>query len=325
MTFTKTAGAIATVAIAGLALAACSSDSGNGGGSSASGASICYVTAAESHAYVTPANQGFDEAAAAAGATVTRLSQEFDVQTGTEQLTTCISQGADGIVLWPLDPQAYIPGMIAAADAGIPLIIINSPMDAAAEEFYASFTGPDVYEEGQLSADALNEALGGEGNVVIIAGQAGNGTTIGRTDGFTDRLAELGSKIEVLQVVNADFDQQKALEASRDLITRFGDDIDGVYSNDDTMALGFIDAWAESGRAVADIPPIVGINGQVQAFDLIKTGSYYATIVQSPYEDGKLAAETIVKLINGETVDKRLPIPLTVVTAENVETETPAF
>ena len=126
-------------------------------------------------------------------------------------------------------------------------------------------------------------------------------------------------------MVNADFDQQKALEASRDLLTRFGDDIAGVYANDDTMALGFIDAWTESGRDIADIPPIVGINGQVQAFDLIREGQYFATIVQSPVEDGKLAAETIVKLIQGESVDKRLPIPLTVVTADNVEDVEPAF
>lgn len=313
----------AVAAVAALALAGCAT--GGTGGGDAESMDICYVTAAESHAYVTPANEAFDEAADAAGATVNRLSQEFDVQTGTDQLTTCVSQGADGIVLWPLDPQAYIPGMIAAQDAGIPLIIINSPMDAEAEEYYDSFTGPDVYEEGVLSADALNEVLGGEGNVVIIAGQAGNGTTIGRTDGFTEQLAELGSNIEVLQVVNADFDQQKALEASRDLLTRFGDDIDGVYANDDTMALGFIDAWKESGRSLDALPPIVGINGQIQAFDLIKAGQYYATIVQSPAEDGKLAAETIIKLINGETVDKRLPIPLTVVTSDNVDSVDPAF
>lgn len=291
----------------------------------AGGKDICYVTAAESHAYVTPANEAFKKAADAAGAKITLLSQDFDVQTGTEQLTTCIGRKPDGIVLWPLDPQAYIPGLIQAQTAGIPVVLINSPMDDEALKLVASFTGPDVYEEGVLSADALNEALGGEGKVVIIAGQAGNGTSIGRTDGFTEQLEKLGSKIEVLQVVNADFDQQKALIASRDLITRFGDDIAGVYANDDTMARGFIDAWTESGRDIKDIPKIVGINGQKDAFESIKAGSYYATIVQSPAEDGKLALETILKAAAGEKVEARLPIPLTVVTADNVNDVEPAF
>jgi len=326
----------ALIAVAALALTAgCSSgttpttDSSAGSNDQATattgGGEVCYVTAAESHPYVTPANEAIDEAAEAAGLTVIRLSQEFDVQTGTDQLNTCIGRGADGIILWPLDPQAYIPGLIAAQEAGIPTILINSPMDAEALELVDSFTGPDVYQQGGLVADALNEVLGGTGNVVIIAGQAGNGTTIGRTDGFTDRIAELGVDIEVLQVVNADFDQQKALVASRDLITRFGDDIDAVYANDDTMARGFIDAWKEAGRSVDSIPPIFGINGQQDAFESIKSGEMHTTIVQSPFEDGKLALETIAKLIAGETVDKRIPIKLTVVNASNVDSENPAF
>lgn len=315
-------GLVAAAATAGLLLSGCTAPAD---GAADGPVEICYVTAAEAHPYVTPANEAFDAAAEEAGATVTRLSQEFDVQTGTEQLTTCVGRNPDGIVLWPLDPQAYIPGLIAAQDAGIPVVLINSPMDDEALPYVTSFTGPDVYEEGVLSADALNEALGGEGNVVIIAGQAGNGTTIGRTDGFTERLTELGSGIEVLQVVNADFDQQKALEASRDLITRFGDDINGVYANDDTMARGFIDAWAESGRSLDEIPPIVGINGQKDAFESIKAGQFFATIVQSPVEDGKLALNTIVAAARGEAVEARIGIPLTVVTIDNVNDVDPAF
>lgn len=320
-----------TALAAALLLASCSSGGGDAtaasgeAGADGSGKEICYITAAESHAYATPANEAFQAAADEAGAKVTMLSQDFDVQTGTEQLATCIGRSPDGIVLWPLDPQAYIPGLIQAQSAGIPVVLINSPMDDKALELVESFTGPDVYEEGVLSAEAMHEALGGEGGVVIIAGQAGNGTSIGRTDGFTEQLAELDSNIEVLQTVNADFDQQKALVASRDLITRFGDDIDGVYANDDTMARGFIDAWAEAGKDPKDIPPIVGINGQKDAFESIRDGQFYATIVQSPVEDGKLALETILQSAAGEKVENRIPIPLTVVTAENVEDVEPAF
>src|SRR5690606_35251005 len=199
----------------------------------------------------------------------------------------------------------------------IPAILINSPMDEQANQFIKSFTGPDVYEEGEMAADSLNDVLGGEGSVIVIAGQAGNGTTIGRVGGFVDRLAAIGSGIEILDTVNADFDQQKALVASRDLITRFGSDIEGVYANDDTMARGFIDAWKEAYPGEAT-PPIVGINGQVDAFESIRQDEMYATIVQSPVEDGILAINTMAEILAGNTVDTRLPIPLTVVTSENV-------
>lgn len=285
---------------------------------------VCYVTAADSHAYATPANKALEARAKELGIDILSLSQNFDVQTGTEQIGTCIARKVDGIILWPLDPQAYIPGLARAKQANIPAILINSPMGKDAGQFVKSFTGPDVYEEGKLAADSLSKAMNGEGSVVIIAGQAGNGTTIGRVDGFNNQLKELGSKIVVLDTVNADFDQQKALVASRDLITRFGDQIKGVYANDDTMARGFIDAWKEANPG-KPTPPIVGINGQKDAFDSIRSGEMYSTIVQSPAEDGKLAIDTMALILDGKEVNARLPIPLTVVTKENVETVQPAF
>ncbi|UDL92587.1 sugar ABC transporter substrate-binding protein [Mesorhizobium sp. PAMC28654] len=285
---------------------------------------VCYVTAADSHAYATPANKALEARAKELGIEVLGLSQNFDVQTGTEQLNTCIARKADGIILWPLDPQAYIPALARAQQANIPAILINSPMSDQAKPFIKSFTGPDVYEEGKMAADSLNTALKGEGSVIVIAGQAGNGTTIGRVGGFVDHLKELGSKIEVLDTVNADFDQQKALVASRDLITRFGDKINGVYANDDTMARGFIDAWKEANPG-KPTPPIVGINGQKDAFESIKSGEMYSTIVQSPDEDGKLAINTMAEILDGKEVKDRIPIPLTVVTKQNVETTKPAF
>ena len=285
---------------------------------------VCYITAADSHAYVTPANEALNTRAGELGLEILSLSQEFDAQTGTDQINTCIARNVDGIILWPLDPQAYIPGMARAQQSGIPVVIINSPMDPQAEQFYASFTGPDTYQQGGMAAEALSEAMGNTGGVVIIAGQAGNGTTIGRTDGFTDALTEMGSDIEVLEIVNADFDQQRALVASRDLITRFGEEIDGVYANDDTMARGFIDAWREA-YGDAPTPPITGINGQRDAFESIRNGEMFSTIVQSPVLDGQLAIDTMARILNGEAVEKRLPIPLTIVTLDNVDSVDPAF
>ncbi|MEH6727697.1 MAG: sugar ABC transporter substrate-binding protein, partial [Hyphomicrobiales bacterium] len=283
---------------------------------------VCYVTAADSHAYATPANVALQERADELGIEILNLSQDFDVQKGTEQLNTCVARGVDGIILWPLDPQAYIPGLARAQQSNIPSILINSPMAEQANQFIKSFTGPDVYEEGEMAADALSTAMDGKGSVVIIAGQAGNGTTIGRVGGFVDRLKEINSDIEVLDTVNADFDQQKALVVSRDLITRFGDKIMGVYANDDTMARGFIDAWKEANPS-EPTPPIVGINGQKDAFESIRSGEMYATIVQSPVEDGKLAINTMAEILDGKEVDSRLPIPLTVVTMENVNSVEP--
>jgi len=180
-------------------------------------------------------------------------------------------------------------------------------------KFIAAFVGADKYGQGQISAKRMNEVLEGKGDVVIIAGQAGNNTTIMRTDGF---LADKAEGINVLATVNADFDQQKALVASRDLLTKFGDQIDGVYAEDDAMAAGFLQALKESGLSVK--PVIIGIGGTKTAFDAIPSGDMSSTILQPPFENGRLAVETLVKVMAGETVPSDVPLENTVVTKENI-------
>ena len=61
------------VAVAGPAAAA-----------SVEGKSICYITAANSHFYVTPTNEGAQAAADAAGVELTIVSEEFSPQTGAD-------------------------------------------------------------------------------------------------------------------------------------------------------------------------------------------------------------------------------------------------
>lgn len=287
------------------------------------GKTVCYVTAAGAHPYVTPANEAVRAGSEAAGLSLIELSQEFDVQVGTDQLTTCIGRGVNGIILWPLDPAAYTAGLQRANQAGIPVIVMNSPVNDEGAALIKSFTGPDFYVTGGLSAELLNGALGGEGKIVVISGQAGNGTSIASEAGLKDGLAKLGSKIETLQTVYADFDQQRALVVSRDLITRFGEQINGVVAFDDGMARGFIDAWAESG--LASKPVVTGVNGQADAFELIRAGKMTGTILQSPTEDGAVAIATMIAVLKGEKVEPRIGIPLPVITSENIDDHKPAF
>lgn len=314
---------VAASAVAMLALAGCSTGGDTGGDAGAEDREICYITAANSHPYVTPANEGAQSAADAAGIKLTIVSEEFSPQTGAEQLDSCVARGVDGILLWPLDDNSYLPGLLKAKEAGIPVVAIDTTTGEDSMALIASFVGADKYNQGEISFAQLDTAMGGEGGVVILAGQAGNGTEIARTGGFMDALEASDSNLEVLATVNADFDQQKALVASRDLLTRFGDQIKGVYAEDDTMAKGFAQALAESGLSIT--PFVVGINGEKQAFEAIKAGTQYSTIIQPPFRNGELAIETLIKVMNGETVDAVVPLENTVVDATNVDSLEPAM
>src|SRR4051812_7473498 len=117
---------VAASAVAMLALAGCSTGGDTGGDAGAEDREICYITAANSHPYVTPANEGAQSAADAAGIKLTIVSEEFSPQTGAEQLDSCVARGVDGILLWPLDDNSYLPGLLKAKEAGIPVVAIDT-------------------------------------------------------------------------------------------------------------------------------------------------------------------------------------------------------
>jgi ribose transport system substrate-binding protein len=320
-------GKLGTVLLVGLTVSSFSLTSNSAASATAStsvkGKTICYVTAAASHPYVTPANHAIETIAKAAGIKLIEVSQEFNVQTGADQLATCIGRRVDGIILWPLDPDAYTSGLMKAQKAGIPVDAINSPLGTAATKLIKSFTGPDPYQTGVLGAALLNKAMKGKGNIVVISGQAGNGTSIRTEAGFYAELKKIGSKVKVLQTVYANFDQQASLVASRDLITRFGDKIDGAYTIDDGMAHGFVDAWTESGSK--KVPVVTGVNGQKDAFVLIRAKKMVGTVLQSPVADGTAAINTMINVLKGKTVARRVPIPLPVITLANIGSFKPSF
>ena len=284
------------------------------------GKTICYITAANSHPYVTPANEGAQAEADKLGVKLTIVSEEFSAQTGADQLDSCVSRGVDGILLWPLDANSYLPGLLKAQQAGIPVVAIDTKAGEESMKLIASFVGADKYAQGEVSATQLGGALGGNGDVVIIAGQAGNNTTIARTDGF---IAKKPAGLNVLATVNADFDQQKALVASRDLLTKFGDKIKGVYAEDDAMAAGFMQALNESGLTFK--PILIGIGGMKLAFDAINGGTMTSTIMQPPFENGRLAIETLGKVMAGDKVDAVVPLENIVVTKDNIGSYKPAY
>ena len=171
---------------------------------------------------MTPANEGAQAAADAAGVKLTIVSEEFSPQTGADQLDSCVSRNVDGILLWPLDANSYLPGLLKAQQAGIPVVAIDTRAGEESMKLIVSFVGADKFAQGEVSAKQLGETLGGTGDIVILAGQAGNNTTIERTEGF---LKDKPAGLNVLATVNADFDQQKALVASRDLLTKYGEQI----------------------------------------------------------------------------------------------------
>jgi ABC-type sugar transport system substrate-binding protein len=278
--------------------------------------SVCFMTLLASHPYVTPFNETVTAAAAAAGVELTTLSSEADLVSSTDQLNQCVAQDPDAIMLWPVGPSGYLPGLIRAQNAGIPVITVDSGLDDGEAAFSISFVSYDLTSQGADAADLLLEELGPDGgDVVVIEGIAGNSGSQARIDGFNNQNAANGGQLNVLASVNGDFDQQVATVVSRDLITRFGTDIQGVFAADDSMAKGWADAAEQANFAVV---PLVGVGGFRDAFDLINEDRMLSTIIQSPVSEAQASWDTTMKVIMGEAVESWVVLPRAVLDKSNI-------
>jgi ribose transport system substrate-binding protein len=90
-------------------------------------------------------------------------------------------------------------------------------------------------------------------------------------------------------------------------------DIQCVFAHNDEMALGALEAVAGKNIVVA------GFDATDDAIAAIKEGKMAATVAQKPDLMGATAVETAQKLINGESVEKSIPVEVKLVTKDNVD------
>jgi len=81
----------------------------------------------------------------------------------------------------------------------------------------------------------------------------------------------------------------------------------------DEMALGAVEAVAGASKDIL----VVGFDATDDAIAAIKAGRMGATIAQQPDLIGQTAVENAVKLINGETIEKSIPVEVTLITKDN--------
>jgi ribose transport system substrate-binding protein len=141
---------------------------------------------------------------------------------------------------------------------------------------YAGFFEPDDDANAYQIAKVLFQKMGGKGNVVQITGYPGSSAVMVRNTGFDRALKEFpGIKVVASQTGNWNqIDSRKVME---DAIVAHPK-IDGVFAENDSEAIGVLQASEEAGLKV----PIVGFDGSVEAIKLIREGRILATISSLP-------------------------------------------
>jgi ribose transport system substrate-binding protein len=246
--------------------------------------------------------KGAEDEAKKEGVTLITVDAQNDPAKQQASVEDLIQKRVSVILINPTDSSAVANVVKEATGKGIKVISLDRSVNGAE---VSSHIASDNKAGGKMAADFLVDKLGGKGNVVELQGIPGSSAANERGAGF-DTEVEAKGGVKIVTKQPADFDRAKGLSVMENII-QSNKDIQGVFAQNDEMALGAVKALQAAGlKNVA----VVGFDATDDAIAAVKAGSMAATVQQQPELIGQYGVETAKKLVDGQAVDKFIPVPL---------------
>lgn len=226
------------------------------------------------------------------------------------------AQGVSGIVLAPLDNRALVRPVSDAGRAGVPTVIIDSGLES---EDFVSFVATDNRKGGTLAADRMGQLLNGKGKVLVLRYAEGSASTTEREEGFLSQIKEKFPEIELVSTNQyAGATRDTAKRASENLLNQFGDQIQGIFTPNESSTAGMLLALQDIGKAGK--VSFVGFDSSQAFIDALNANQLHGIVVQNPFNMGYLGVRTMVESLQGKPISKKIDTGVMLVTKENMET-----
>lgn len=297
-------------------------DSSNDGGASASGGSykvsvILKTLAAEYWQYVKSGAEDYaSEHSDKVTVEVKGPSSETAFDEMQNMIETDLSSGSyDGVIISPLQSDTA-----AQLVSGTKLPIVAIDINFTAPEV-KSFVGTGNEAAAKKGGEAAVEAAKAAGwtdiKCIEIAGVQGDQTNTARMNGYKAGVEEAGGTFLSDEVQYADATADRATTAMEAIMQTHPEGIAIICANNDDMAMAA--ARAAQGHDAYKNTIFLGFNGDRAACEAILAGQMTMSVAQMAYEMGYKAVETMVQVLDGETVDEFVDSGSDVVTPDNAQ------
>ncbi len=214
-----------------------------------------------------------------------------------------ISQGAQALIIAPLNATGLQPALAQAAAKNIPVVTIDRQTAGTFCKDFITFMGSDFYEQGVRAADVLAKTTKGKVFVVDIQGAYGNSVETQRTDGFNKEIKKYPRiKLVAQQTGNwSTTDAQKVMEQ----LLLAHPNINAVYAQADVMALGAMTAIKQAGKKPGKDVAIISIDGTKDLVQAIADGQAQADVETNP-RFGPAAFQALQDWFNGKPVPQKI-------------------
>lgn len=197
---------------------------------------------------------------------------DLDLNAMISTLEEVIAQQPAGLLVVGFD-AVLKPSIDKAVDAGIPTVTLDADVYDSKRQI---FLGTGNTAAGQKGARTLIEAMGGEGQMVIVT-RVGQSNLEERIAGYRLEAEATGGKVEIVEVLNDDSDSAKAAAAVSAALGKYPD-LKGIACVEAAGGVGAATAIKEAGR-VGEIA-IVSMDRDDGTLNFIKDGTIYASVAQ---------------------------------------------
>jgi ribose transport system substrate-binding protein len=238
-----------------------------------------------------------------------------------------VATGASGIVLAPQHSKTMTACVKRAADAGIPVVIIDSGL--ADPDHFVKYVATDNYHGGELAGEHVISELHKQGKerprLILFRYAVGSEATEQRERGFEDAVKRLCPEAVWLSTDKyAGATRDSAMREAGPMVLQFKDQADAIFAPNESSATGTVDVLRAQGLNKKIL--VMGFDASRPLLQSIRDGDVIGSILQDPYRMGYVSTWMCVRHLRGENVnanrtDMSLSTGEYLVTKENVDSD----
>lgn len=217
-----------------------------------------------------------------------------------------IAQKVDLIALDPVVETGWDTVLQEAKDAKIPVVIVDRNVTVSDDSLYKCFLGSDMEEEGKKAAQIVIDQFGKDAklNIAELQGTVGSTAMVGRQKGFNETIKDCPN-YKIVKSQTGDFTRAKGKEVMEAFLKSDGDNINVLWSHNDDMAVGAIQAIEEYGKQPGKDIFIVSCDGIKDMFQLMADGKSNAIVECNPLLGPQLL-EVSKDILDGKDVERSI-------------------
>lgn len=228
----------------------------------------------------------------------TFYNANFNQSTQNVDIENALNKGIDLILLDAVNLIEIREVINKIAEYNVPVVVFNRvpfSMDVIKSYKRAFYVGTDSVQGGTLQGKMIVDAWNNYKQFIdknkddvlqyiLLIGEKLNKTSMDRSAYSISTIQEANIKTEELAAPILNWDAESAENVVGSLFLRYGDKIEAIISNDDSMAMGAVQALQKYGHNKGDklnSIAVVGVDGVPEAKELVSKGFMLGTAAQN--------------------------------------------